>query len=328
MSAMKTQILKFAIVLLVLVLYFQCPDASPNASVSLEPRKITVGDPIEIVIDVTADDNALIIWPIEEHFAPAEIISVDTLETKGNNHSIRYTVSLYKPELTELPELPVIAKYDDRMDSVMVFLGDVEVVSVLSAEDSLANLKDIRPPVRLKWTWKDIMPFAIAGVGLILLGVLGFYFWRRYKRKIGEIPEYVPPLPPAYDVAMRRLEDLRIRRLWQDGYIREYYSELTEIIKHYMDGRFHFDAPEMTTYELMQAQKKWAKNEKEISLIKRIITCADIVKFAKFNPTREDHSSCMDAGFEYVKLTKPLFDETAMTENNSDEEPVAAEDER
>jgi len=327
MGSFKSFSSKCGMAVIVVLLNAPMLFSSPTASISLEPRKITVGDPIEIVIDVTADDNALIIWPTEEQFAPAEIISVDTLETTGNSHSIRYMVSLYKPELTELPELPVVAKYDNRMDSVMVFLGDVEVVSVIAPEDSLSDLRDIRPPVKLGWTWQEIMPFVIIGIAVILLGVLGLYFWRRYKRKIGDIPEYIPPLPPAYDEAMRLLEDLRVRRLWQDGYIKEYYSELTEIIKRYMDGRFHFDAPEMTTYELMLVQKKWSKNEKEAALIKKIITCADIVKFAKFNPTREDHSSCMDAGFEYVKLTKPLFEEHAIVEKNDNEKPVAVENE-
>lgn len=302
--------------------------STPTASLTLEPRKITVGDPIEMVIDVTTDGNAEIIWPTPEQLAPAEIISVDTLETKRNSHSIRYIISLYKPEPTEIPDLPVVAKYEDRMDSVWVRPGKIDVVSVISPEDSLSDLKDIRPPVKLAWTWKDIMPYAIAGIVLILLGVLGFYLWRRYKRKIGEIPEYVPAPPPAYDLAMRELEDLRVRRLWQDGYIKEYYSELTEILKRYIDGRFHIDAPEMTTYELLQVQKVWAKNEKEAGLIKRIITCADMVKFAKFTPSREDHIYCLDAGFEYVTLTRPIFEDAGVIPEIKDSEKrIAAEKE-
>ena len=61
---------------------------------------------------------------------------------------------------------------------------------------------------------------------VIAVLIVGYLFWRRYKIKKGDIPEHTPPPLPAHVIALRRLEELRIRKLWQDGFTKQYHSEL------------------------------------------------------------------------------------------------------
>lgn len=286
--------------------------ALPGVSLDVEPREITVGDPVEVVLRLQPEPGTTVHWPPAEAFAPAEVLDTDTLEVKGEEQAVRYQISLYEPGSSEISDLPLVLASDTGLkDTIWVDPGIITVLSILAPEDSLSNIRDIKPPVTIPITWRDIMPYAIGAAIALLLGIVAWYLWRRYKKSKGEIPEYVPPPPPPYDLAMRKLEQLRVKELWQQGKTKEFYSELSEIIKHYMDGRFGFDAPEMTSMELIWARKKWARTDDEYKLVKKIIDTADMVKFAKFRPPMEIHPECMDAGFEYLQKTRPKLEPDA-----------------
>ena len=285
--------------------------AQPSISFELEPREITVGDPVEMVLRLKVDEKAIVQWPRQDDLSPAEILKIDTLSAAGEERAIRYTVSVFEPGSSELPDLPIAIQYEDHIDTVWIDPGTIEVISIIEPEDSLSGIRDIKPPIRLAWTWRDALPYVIAFVIVILLGIAGYLLWRHHRRLQGELPVYVPPPPPPYTTALRRMENLRLKKLWQGGYIKEYYSELTEIIKHYIGGRFGINAPEMTTMELFGTRNYWSFGGETLNQVKRIVNCADMVKFAKFMPDRSDHTSCMDAGFDYLKATKPEEDVVA-----------------
>ena len=59
------------------------------------------------------------------------------------------------------------------------------------------------------------------------------------------------PASPAHIIAINKLEELRLNKVWQSGQLKKYYSELTDIIREYMVNRYHFDAPEMTSFEIL-----------------------------------------------------------------------------
>ncbi len=273
----------------------------------MTPREITVGDPVELILRVHTPDGAEVIWPPKDAFDPAEVYTTDTLKTSSEERAIRYTISVFEPGDNELPDLPVVLKTESKIDTFWIDPGIIEVKSIIDPADSL-GLKDIKPPHALAFSWREVLPYAAAAAVLLLAGGLAYFFWRRWKKAKGELTAPPPPPPPPYSTAKRRLEDLRIRKLWQNGYIKEYYSELTEILKHYIDGRFGIDAPEMTSEELFDLQDKWSIDEKTYRFIEKIVTCADLTKFAKFTPGKEDHIDCMDSAFAYLEATKPEID--------------------
>jgi len=277
-------------------------DASGPVNLEFSPRKITVGDPIDMRLTVNAPPGTRVVWPTGEQLAPAEVIRMDTSDTKGERRSIRYVLSLFEPGKQDLPDIPVLLVSTEGADTLWVNPGQVQVESVSNNRDTA--LVDIRPPVRLPWTLKEALPYIIAGVILIGGAVAAIILVRRAKRKRGEIPEYVPPPLPPDVIAMRRLEDLRIRKLWQDGKIKEYHSELTEIIKEYLGGRYGFNAPEMTSEELLDARDRWVQDDEGLSRIRRILSTADFVKFAKFKPSPHDHEKSLETAFAFVEATR------------------------
>ncbi|MFH0765170.1 MAG: hypothetical protein V2A61_01985 [Calditrichota bacterium] len=297
-----------ALTLLLILSVF--PTVLAQVSLELQPRQITVGDPIELILKTQPPEGVKVIWPTAEAFAPAEIIKADTLRLSGRELGIRYIISLFEAGRIALPDLPVVYNRPEGPDTIWTKAGAILVKSVLSSADTTSlELKDVHPPVRLGWTLADLAPYLIALVIIIAIAAAAWWLWRRYKRLSGEIPAYVPsPLPP-HVTALNRLEELRLKKLWQNGYLKEYYSELTDIIKEYIGGRFNFIAPEMTTEELLEGRSRWAPDDERYLLIRRILTCGDLVKFAKFKPAPSENDRCWGAGFAYVEATKYQSDQ-------------------
>ena len=120
---------------------------------------------------------------------------------------------------------------------------------------------------------------------------------------------FIKPKPklPAHIIALNSLEDLRLKRLIENGRVKEYYSEISEIIREYLFGRFYISAIEMTTDEILSEVEnvKDISND-SISLLDYILKNSDLVKFAKFIPDSYVSDKCMKNSIEFVNQTKPI----------------------
>jgi len=301
----KRLIIAFIIVISCWVGQIQPLHALPQISVDVEPHEITIGDPIELIIRARTEGYKQVVLPSGSNLAPFEVLKIDTLKSADDEVAVKYTITHFEAGKQELKNIPVLFLAETSTDSANVQAGSIIVHSVLQAEDSTANIRDIHPPVKMGWLVSDVLPFVWIALAILVVGALGLYVYRRWFGGAKIVEEAVVFKPPPYETAVRHLEELRIKKLWQQGLLIEYYSELTEIVKRYIGGRFEFDAPEMTTDELMYQKDRWADNEEKFGHVNQIITCADLVKFASYTPERTDHEANMKAGFEYLLATKP-----------------------
>lgn len=285
-----------------LILSFSSLAANPSLDVS--PRKITVGDPVEVEISVPVSSGEKIIFPTQDNFSPAEIIRVDTIDAKSSRSTYKYIISLFEPGEVDLPDLPVIVLSTGSADTLWLDPGRIEVSPTVENPDT-STIRDIRPPVKLSWTFKEMLPYLIGGVIAIALIAVFWIWWRKQRRERGEIPEFVPPPIPPDIIALRKLEELRVKKLWQDGKPKQFHSELTDILKEYIEKRYEFNALEMTSEELFGVRSKWAGDDDQFASMRRILTIADLVKFAKFSPSAHDHERSLELAFAYVETTRP-----------------------
>jgi len=186
-----------------------------------------------------------------------------------------------------------------KTEPFVVRMNTVEV-------DTAAAIMPIKNVIKMPLTFKEKLQRAlmIAGVVLAILAIpafLYFYFKRRKKEA------YVPPPLPPYEMAVKRLHELKEKKLWQEGQVKEYYSELTDILRGYIEGRFELPALEMTTDELSPLLKK--RKEVTKGLFRNVVdllTIADFVKFAKARPSTKYHSDAFDQVRDFVRSTKPI----------------------
>lgn len=306
------RLLPLLVVILVIPLSLFAKRSDYSGLAEVSPRQITVGDPVEVTITIGGvDPSTTIAWPIADRFAPAELLKMDTVALGANQQGRRYTISLYKPGVENLPDVPVLVSSPTETDTVWIRIGQVTVVSVLETAEDTTDIRDIRPPVKLKWTFQEILPYLIGAVSAILLALVGLWLWRKYKRDKGEIVEEAPPPPPAHKVALAKLSELKLKKLWQNGFIKEYHSELTDILKEYIGNRWEFNAPEMTSEELLDHRAKWMTDEENYHLVRRVVTSADLVKFAKYKPEPSENEQNWEWVHSFVYATK--LDESAFT---------------
>lgn len=167
--------------------------------------------------------------------------------------------------------------------------------------DSL-HIRDIKgiveEPIKLEDFYGLIMT-----VGLFLiLGLLGYYLYKRYKNKPQE-EIYVPP-KPAHEIALTKLQALKEKELWQQGKLKEYQSELTYIVREYLEERFKIQALESTTKEIVTELKQKDISEDHKLELTDMFRMADMVKFAKAIPPVDIQSALLNKAVQFVENTK------------------------
>jgi hypothetical protein len=184
----------------------------------------------------------------------------------------------------------------------LVLLVDSPLGSDPAAADTvqLAPIKDIIiEPLKLQ----DFLPYIIGLLVLVGMVLLGVFFYRRYQKK--DQPsrvKVVKRLP--HEVAFEKLEQLKEQKLWQQGMFKEYQSQLSHIIREYVESRYEILALESTTDEILRDLKEKDFNEDLKGNLNEMLQLADLVKFAKAEPPLERHEQLMKFAEDFVRQTK------------------------
>ncbi|MDB4768690.1 hypothetical protein OAG16_01320 [Saprospiraceae bacterium] len=149
-----------------------------------------------------------------------------------------------------------------------------------------------------------LIPACLFILGFLVIGGIIYFFVKRRKNN----PKVEIPKPtefiPANVIASNQLEELKGKQLWQNGDIKSYQSELTHIIRTYLENRYKINALENTTNQIGLNLKKLNLNESLRVDVQNILQVADLVKFAKAEPAVNIHEQFMMKAIEFVRLTK------------------------
>lgn len=188
----------------------------------------------------------------------------------------------------------------------------------------VSELADINPEadvVDIESRWFDWIPDFLTDNWLwILLGLIVVgggvcaYLILSKKVKVTILPQ--KKIEPPYDVAMKKLTELKTEQLWQKGQEKDFYTRLTDILREYLDRRFNINAMEMTSSQIVKALNNNEETRMSKSLMSQVLEIADFVKFAKVKPLREDNERSFDAAIKFVEDTKPA--PAAVEDNDAD----------
>lgn len=170
--------------------------------------------------------------------------------------------------------------------------------------DTTSAILDIKPIYPEPESWKDYMSYYILALLILIISALLWYFMRR-KNKEEETEETVV-IRTADEVALEKLQKLRAKQLWQSGQIKEYQSELTRIIREYLENRYSIAALESTTAEIVRQLQSINLSGDRIDQLKQVLQIADLVKFAKANPPVDIHERFLNIAEEFVLSTRTI----------------------
>lgn len=228
----------------------------------------------------------------------------DTVQKGNGLIQINYEIPVqaFDSGLYQLPQFVYVSGTDTARSNRV----SLKVIPVPVAAD--ATIADFTPPVSPDGKLLDFLPdWAIdlwwLWLSIVLLAVLFFIGMRRYRRQGALIKPKAEPNP--YDVAMKRLDNLKRRQLWEQGMEKEYFTLLTDILREYLEKRFGINAMEMTTAEIIDSLSANPEVKEKRGCMHEILDVADFVKFAKVRPLPEDNIAAFDNACRFVEETKP-----------------------
>jgi hypothetical protein len=304
--------MKPKLITIVFVLFLSIPLAvfAQQARLSLEPDEISIGVPARMVIDVEVPADGVLIWPdIEE--ATGKDIEVlrfgnpDTLKKEENILVLRQTHSItaWKDGFIPIPPMQFLQITDG---DTLLFETQADLLQVKGVEVDLdSHYRDIKPLFYIPYTLKELLPYILLALAIGAFILFLVRYLKKPAKKTGKLTIWEKPDVPAHIAAISALESLKRKKLWQNGNIKPYHSELTDILRKYISRRFHIDAIEMTTSELLHILPQQLANDEHVQLLRSIFEMADLVKFARFKPLPDEHALVMDRAMEFVKSTIP-----------------------
>lgn len=216
--------------------------------------------------------------------------------------------------------LPLSGSVKIRISSVGIFALPIPKLGHMSSELEMPlqrkalyvlprgqdiELNPNKPIILEPVKWTDYLPYLyalLAAAGLIAVGI---YVNRRIQNKEAETDEFIPEVKkPAHEIAINDLNVLKSQELWQNGREKDYHSELTRIMRQYVEDRYDVPALEMTTTDLRRALSASGMEIAQTTTLIDILHIADKVKFAKGKTGPEINARFMVESVELVQRTK------------------------
>ncbi|MBK6767177.1 MAG: hypothetical protein IPG71_13060 [bacterium] len=268
--------------------------------------QLQVGDPVSIDVTLPACDSVAV---VETGDLPLRVLPLTQANSRSaTRRAFTFEVALYDTGSYVIPSLGVVPfRNGIPLDTVWSGSRPVEINSTL--DDTTTTPRPIKPYAEHPLRFADLLrEYWLWLVGVIALAALVFA-WRKWMRraKSGVAIAAPPPLPPA-DLAVRELIALRDKRYPERGLLKEHYSEFSEVMRRYVEGRYEFPALEMTTYELATEFRRQELPACWREVLLPILRESDLVKFAKEIPTLGSCAAILETGFALIEQTKPTQD--------------------
>ena len=297
-----------------------------GAVLRLEKNSIRIGDQIQAELSVTLPAGSQVKWPMlyDTLTAHVEILrktDIDTVESNKTRFTLKqeFTVTSFDSGYYRIN--PILVRYNQPGDTVTFFTEtspatlEVQTIQVDPAKD----IKPIKPPLRAPVTFREIWPWILLALGVIAIAIAIWYILKRRKNRPKPVATTrLDASKPPYEAAIDALENLKNKRLWQAGLVKEYYSELTDIVREYIELRFMVRALEMTTAEISDAMRLTDAAVSTRDKLIQTLTLADLVKFAKEQPLPVDNELSLNRCFEFVRETKPPKDAESLNAQPAD----------
>lgn len=292
-----------------------------KVNVKLDTSAALIGDQVGFGIKVIQPKDAVVKFPFFEDKLSEDIEIIhqfnnDTTELENEFIQIekKILITAFDSGHYAIPSIPFLYIDDTIKTNPLHF--SVNTVPV----DTADVIKDIKGPYEAPVSLAEILPWALGGIGLLLLILVLIYIIHKIKRNEPIIRRF-KPVEPAHVIAYRELDKLKDSKLWQKDLIKEYYTALTDILRKYLWNRYAIRTLERTSEEILQSLKiSDFNNDDAYLLLKEIFYISDLVKFAKFKPLPDEHKKCYDNAYEFIDQTKLIIEENGDDENRDKEE--------
>ncbi len=326
---------KFLSVLFLVLCFTYYAAAQVTINASIDSLQLYIGEQTKVKLEVSCPTESELVMPAfnDGLLMPGiEIVGDVKVDTQYLNKkqqmlvSQEYMVTSFDSAFYYIPPFEVLVdsqSYSSNALALMVYHFPIDTTQV----EAIYPIKDV---VHVKLTFADLWLLLLAIVLVAGIVVLVLYLVKRYNDDKPILKRVtIAPKLPAHQVALKEMERIREEKSWQRDDVKQYYTELTDTLRTYMEERFGFNAMEMTSDEIIeqlneQPDKVW------IGELRTLFQMSDLVKFAKYKPLINENDMNLITAIDFVNKTKleevapaaPVTQEIVVKEGRSKQERI------
>ena len=285
-----------------------------TATFSSDSSKIEIGDHLGVKLVLNTEAGDVINFPTfpGDSIGKVDIIRKSKIDTAKVGNKVIYSQDLIMSAYDAgrygfAFRMPYFNKATGTVDTIST--NQFEFTAIAPAVDTTKPIKPIKAPLKVDYKLNEFTAYIIALLGLIILLVIAYFYYKRYKNKPAPVIARPKPKEPAHIWANKELKKLEQEKLWQSDKVKEYHSRLTDILRLYLEFQFNYYAMEATSEEIMSEVYRLDIGMDAGSKLREILSLADFVKFAKMNPAPDQNTRSIQNALEFVEMTKPKIEE-------------------
>jgi len=275
----------------------------------LDSTVIWIGSQTHLTFQVSQQPKQKVVMPvfsgnIVAGLETVEPVKTDTVKSPDGHLLVNqhYLVTAFKDSLIYIPPFPFVLN-GDTVWSKSLSLKVVQPFKIDTASNKIADIKSVLSP---KFDWKSFLLTVLLIVVIIGLLVLLYFIYKRYfKKKPVLNDKEIRLLLPAHVVALNQLDKMKQEKSWQHGRSKEFHTQLTDILREYIERVFNINSMEMTSDEILEQLRGLKLEQKATYLgLEQILKLADLVKFAKWDAMPDEHVLSLLNAYSFVNKTK------------------------
>ena len=310
--------LKAGVCAIMLITAGQAQAQQVTVDASIDSLQLLIGEQAKVKLEISMDAKQKLQLPFlrDTLVKGVEILDIAKPDTQMLNDGKRmlikqeYTITSFDSALYYLPPFEVMVNgepYRSKALAVKVYSIPVDTLH----PEQFFGPKTVR---EVPITWDDVSAIVWLTLLMLALGGLAYYLFVRYKdnKPIIKKIKIEPKLPP-HQQALKEIECIKGDKTLRTADPKTYYTELTDVLRTYMEERFGFNAMEMTSSEIID--KLQEINDKEsIKDLMYLFQTADLVKFAKHSPLMNENDMNLVNAVDFINNTKVEPDPNAKPE--------------
>lgn len=281
----------------------------PEAKVIAPSDTALLGDQVKVQVEFFQPMNIKASWPIpQQQLNGLEVISESPIDTLKQGDRLllkqQLLVTAFDSGDFKFPALTWAYYHKNDTTGYQVQSNPAFLHFKRLAVDTTGNIKAIKEPLKVPLTFLDILPWLLIVLVVLIVAYIIYRYFFKNRGKPQQPRMKIEPPRPAHLMALEKLKLLEEQRLWQSGEEKLYYIALSNIIRNYLERRYHIFALENTTPDLLRDVKQLHLRKPAYEKLELLLERSDLVKFAKFHPLPEENQRSLELAYEFVDETK------------------------
>lgn len=289
----------------------------------IDSATILIGNQTRLSFEISQQPKQLVITPVftDTIIGGLELVEqgkADTVDSPDGHLLVtqRYTVTAFEDSLLYIPPYPFVVNGDTVWSKSL----SLKVIQPYQIDTTSSQVADIKPVLNAPFYWMGFFRVVLLVLLIVIIVVLSIYLIRKLIQRKPVFTKTAPEIVlPPYELAIQKLNQIKQQKLWQQNRAKEYHTELTDVLREYIEKTFGIPGLEMTSEDIIANLNHLRFESKTAyTALQQILKLADLVKFAKWNPIPQENELSLSNAYLFVNETK-IEEEKSDTEEEKDD---------